>query len=303
MEKQQIEQVKKKYTKRNLIFLGLIVTFVIGGLFLMERTNVINIFPDKQKGVIKYSITDPTNIIASGSTVNSKTYDTATVTLTANRWYTLTIHGYSSGGGELVSSVVQDPDGTPLSFTKITDAGVSYGIRRIEVWAVRPTSTTANAKITITWDTTESASGWSLTEWSAGVNSTDFSAQVQTNSGSGGTSSSVTMSSFADSNNAVFFVTGIGSGSSDPSDNIVEAEGRSELADIDDGERGEHADHYQNPNGADTSLTASWTGTLDWGAIGIEVRSEGGGASNCWSGSLSAGSILSIPAGCVYHSP
>ena len=75
------------------------------------------------------------------------------------------------------------------------------------------------------------------------------------------------MASYGSSNNAVFFVTAIGGpGTPDPADNIIEAEGRSELADVDDNNRAEHADHYQNPNGGDTSLTASWTSSWDWAA-------------------------------------
>lgn len=223
------------------------------------------------------AITNPTaKIVSAGNTANLTAYDTAVVTLDAGKWYTVTAHGYRSGGFSNISSIVHDPLGTPLNFVLVTDGTTSaraqLGLRGVEVWAVKPASTTASAKITITFAAGQSAAAWSVTEWSAGVDPTTFAVQVVTNTGSAGTASSITMAAFGATDNATILVTQLGTSTADPAENIVINESRVELSEIDDAERGQHAYHYQNPNGSDTSLTASWTNAEDWRAIGIEVK-------------------------------
>lgn len=218
------------------------------------------------------AITNPTNVLNEFNTTNLGTYDTGVIVLTADRWYTISAHAYSLAGGQSLNSVTHDPLGTPRSFTLIPGAAVAWNSRRLEVWAIKPAVTTDSALIRLAWAGTQSASGWILNEWSAGVDPTTFAQQVVINSGTASTSSSVDMSSFTANDNATFFITGLGTGAGAPGKDLIAGEGRIELAENDETERAEHQDSYQNPNGGDTSLNSSWTGAMDWGAIGIEVK-------------------------------
>ena len=226
------------------------------------------------------AITTPTVILNAFDDTNLGLYDTAAVTLTAGRWYTLIVHQYSSAPAELNSTVVHDPTGTPLSFVLVSPGAVDARVipwdvqdsRCVEVWAVRPTSTTANAVIRIDPTATQSTCGWILLEWSAGVDPTDFAVQVAINNGILGTTASVTMAAYSASDNATLFVAANGTLTSGRA--LLSAdEGRTELAENTPTEvRSSVAAYYQIPHGGDTTLTATIASAQDWGAIGIEVK-------------------------------
>src|SRR3990172_5200845 len=149
------------------------------------------------------AITVPTVILNAFNDSNLGVYDTAAVVLTAGRWYTLTVHQYSSSPAESNATVIHDPDGTPLSFVLISPGAVDARVlpwdatdhRCVEVWAVRPTSDTGDAVIRIDPTATQSTCGWILAEWSDGVDPTDFAVQVVIASGSS-TSAAVTMATY-----------------------------------------------------------------------------------------------------------
>lgn len=231
------------------------------------------------------AISTPTSKLSAGNTANQSTYDTAVVTLDAGKWYIMAISGYAVANAA-ITSVVHDPLGTALNFTLISD-GVTSAVnnpydtsvnhRNHELWAVKPNSTTANALIRITWPSSRSAAGWSLTEIASGFATSGQWVQVKKATGTAGTTASLTMNSFVDGNSLLFVSWAIGTGTGDPLQNITPTESRTELIDVDDGERTEHADHYQNPNGGDTSLTSTWSSSMDWSALGVEMKAAAGG--------------------------
>ena len=241
------------------------------------------------------AISTPTDVAAvtGGNTANLSTYDTAATVLTAGRLYLLTFANYKSSSPAVPTSVTHDPVGTPLSFTKISDGThnaevVSYDAaahRAVSVWYVIPASTTASALIRVTGMGACSAAGWSLTEITSGFDATGGSTTfpgVATNSGTTSTAVSVTMASFASTDNLTYLAMAWGSGTSNPTQTVSPTESRTELEEHNDGERESLSDHYQNPNGSDTSIGATLSANQDWGAIGIEiaVQPAGGAATH-----------------------
>jgi hypothetical protein len=232
------------------------------------------------------AIATPTTITASGNAANLSVYTTAAVTLTAGRLYIIQVNGYRSSGPHVVDSVVHDAAGTPLSFTKIND-GVddaeivgwdsSSGTRRtLSTWYVIPGSTTGSAVITITWPSSRSACGWRLVEITSGFDATGGSTtfpQVVTATGTVA-AVAVTMGSFGGADSLTWLGMGWGSGTANPSETVAPTEGRTELGEHNDGERGSQGVHYENPNGSDTSIGATLSAANDWGAIGIEIAAE-----------------------------
>lgn len=225
------------------------------------------------------SISTPTSIIASGNTANLGTYDTAAVTLTSGRKYYIVITGYRTAAAT-ISSVTHDPLGTPLSFSRVTDGTtaaqvVSWdvaGHRTIEVWEVVPGSTTANALIRIIWASTQSACGWTLVEVASGFDTSGTTVQVVVGSGAATTAIALTMASFSGTDNLMLLCMGWGDGTANPTETITATEGRTELEEHNDGERASLGEHYQNPNGSDTTVGATLSAATDWGAIAIEVK-------------------------------
>jgi len=226
------------------------------------------------------AITTPTVILNAFDDTNLGLYDTAAVVLTAGRWYTLTVHQYSSAPAESNATVVHDPTGTALSFVLVSPGAVDARVipwdvqdaRCVEVWAVRPASTTASAVIRIDPTATQSTCGWILAEWSAGVDPTDFAVQVVINNGAAGTTASATMAAYGATDNATFFVAA--DGTSTGGRGLLSAdESRTELAENTPTEvRSSCANYYQIPHGGDTTLTATIASSQDWAAIGIEVK-------------------------------
>src|SRR3990172_5486048 len=231
------------------------------------------------------AITVPTVILNAFDDTNLGVYDTAAVVLTAGRWYTLTVHQYSSSPAESNATVIHDPTGTPLSFVLISPGAVDARVlpwdvadhRCVEVGAVRPASTTASAVIRIDPTATQSTCGWILAEWSAGIDDTDFAVQVVINNGAAGTTASVTMAAYGATDNATFFVAA--DGTSTGGRGLLSAnESRTELAENTPTEvRSSCANYYQIPHGGDTTLTATLATSQNWGAIGIEVKAAAAG--------------------------
>jgi len=230
------------------------------------------------------AITTPTVILNAFDDTNLGVYDTAAVVLTAGRWYTLTVHQYSSSPAESNATVIHDPTGTPLSFVLISPGAVDARVlpwdvadhRCVEVWAVRPASTTASAVIRIDPTATQSTCGWILAEWSAGVDTTDFAVQVVISTGSS-TSAAVTMATYGATDNATFFVAADGTNTGARA-LLSATESRTELAENTPTEvRSSCANYYQIPHGGDTTLTATLATSQNWGAIGIEVKAAAAG--------------------------
>lgn len=219
------------------------------------------------------AIANPVLAINNFSTTNATSYDTAAVVLTSGRRYFISLDSRGSATG--ISTVQHDPTGSPLSFTQVTDgstaAALTYGSNAyLEVWEVNVTSTTGSAVIRITANGSTNGMGWILW-YITGEDDSGTIVQVVTNSGAG-TSSSVTMATFAAVDNLTYFGT---AGQSTFADKPISPdESRVEIAETECTEQYHHADHRQNPHGSDTSLTASWTGGEDWGAIGIEIKAE-----------------------------
>ena len=245
------------------------------------------------------AISTPTTIIATGNTANLQVYDTAAVTLTADRLYIIVVNGYSSGGGVALDFIRHDPLGTALDFIQITDGTDIAQIlnwdaalhRALHVWYVIPSTTTANALIRIDWSATQSACGWRLIEiasgFQTGSTSTIFPG-VATNVDAGaGTAITCTMASFAATDNMTLLCMGWGSGTSNPTQTVAETESRTELGEHGDGERGRQGVHYQNPHGSDTSIGATLSAANEWGAIGIEIAAAGAVAAARKAGRLS----------------
>lgn len=226
------------------------------------------------------AISTPTAPLNTFDVANLGTYDTAVVVLTANRHYFLVTHGYKTTPHGTVTSVTHDPLGTPLAFSLVTDGTTTARVgpwdatdhRTLEIWRVKPSSTTASALIRIIWDATQSACGWTLVEIATGVDDAPI-VQVKNASGAAGTTASVTMSAFGATDNLTLFVAANGTGTIAPGEAFSPTEGRTELAENDETERGDHAVHYQNPNGGDTTLNMTWVSAEDWAAIGVEIKS------------------------------
>ncbi len=217
------------------------------------------------------AITSPVLALNEFNVANLGTYDTGAVVLTAGRRYFLSVHSYKATAAATVTSVTHNPLGTPLAFALATDgttpAGVTYAtLYRLETWHVDVGTTTASALIRIVLSATASAAGWIL--WYIdGEDNTGTIVKVVVATGTG-TSSLVTMNTFGATDNlAVLYSAVTGN-----LQNITVAESRVELAECDETERQNSALHYRNPHSSDTTLTASWTTSLAWAAIGIEVK-------------------------------
>jgi len=228
------------------------------------------------------AISTPTNkITAAGSISNLTQYDTAVVTLDAGKDYLLLTSSYGATS-HTVSTVQHDPVGTPLSFTRISDGTTSAqkqnwdaaAHRIVEAWRVRPGAGTASALVRIVFTGTQSAACWTLLEIASGVDNTTPFVKVVVNSGTAGTAASATMNAFGATDNLLLMIVALGTGTADPAENVVATESRTEIAEIDDAERSQHATHYQNPNGGDTSIGATWTNAEDWACIGIEIKAD-----------------------------
>ena len=237
------------------------------------------------------AISTPTNIAAvtGGSTANASIYTTASSVLSAGATYLLTIGGYRSGGGQTPSQVSHDPAGTPLSFSLVSAGGIgaeinnydAVGRRHVSVWRVTPVSDTGSAGIRITFPATQSSAGWSLTELETGVDGVTPVVQVKKASGTASTAANPgAMSTFTNADSLTYLAIGWGDGTANPTETIVATESRTELEEHSDGERLKLSDHYQNPNGGDTSIGATLSATVDWGAIGIEFLASAGALSD-----------------------
>jgi hypothetical protein len=225
------------------------------------------------------AISTPTTVTASGSTANAGTYDTAAVTLTANRLYVIVCTGYRAGGGTNMTSITHDPLGTPLAFSEVTGQnGATWDAaahRSMEIYYVIPASTTANALVRIVWAATQSSMGWRLMEIQSGFDptggTTTFPQSTITVDAGAGTAIAATMSSFGATDNLTLLCMGWGQGTANPSETIAATESRSELGEHNDGERTSQGVHYQNPHGSDTSVGATLSANQEWAIAAIEV--------------------------------
>jgi hypothetical protein len=233
-------------------------------------------------------ISTPTTVLSSGDTTNSSSYTTASTVLTAGRLYIIVIGGYRVSGAVNAASIIHDVSGTSTNFARISDGvtdAVAQGFgdttrRIVAAWSVIPGSTTASAPITVNWTSTQSSMSWHLLEIASGFDATTTFPQVKAaiSSVTGTTIDPGTMGSFGSSDNMLLFAMAIGTGTGNPTQTIANNESRVELDEHGDGERTRQATHYQNPNGGDTTINATISGSTHWGAIGIEIAATAGGA-------------------------
>lgn len=199
-------------------------------------------------------------------------FDTSAIVLQAGKTYLIGIGNRTSGENKKVSTVVHDPTGTPLSFSQLTDGSTGADAaltssRNVEIWAVTPASTTSSAVIRITFAAGTDAFGadWILFHFDDPVDAV----QVTINEDGSGTSATGTLSTFSDTDNVTLFEVFIAEAQSVSS--VSPDEGRSELAEGGQTQQYHQTIHYQNPNGSDTSLTATLSVTESWSTISVEL--------------------------------
>lgn len=207
---------------------------------------------------------------------NSGTGGTGTDSLVSGSLYIVHITSYSAGAAELPTSVVFDPGGADeLTFAVLTDGTdtaeqTGYGLTgqtHAAYYAFAPANTAASF-FRVTFGGTQSAAQIAITKIEGaktGGGSTTFP-QLVLNSGTG-TSATCTMASFVDANSATLMLVA----REDHNQTFSPDESRSEIYDYTDAERTSMCWHEQNPNGSDTSLSATLSTSDDWVVFGIEL--------------------------------
>lgn len=241
-------------------------------------TNVQNFFDTDNQGIYN---TDGSGSLSGGES------GSATYQLVAGRHYfvQIAIHGTTSGNP---TSVVFDPDGTPLSLSVVSD-GVTDALqtgwdtdtaKAASLWHVHVSANTAVSFFRITLPATQSCCSV-IVFYVEGEDDTGLIVQVVKATGTS-TTPAVTMASFAATDNGLLFAVFRAGGSA--TDTITPTESRSELSETMDTERSHPALHYQLPNGGDTSVNASIASAV-WCAFGVELKA----------GAAAAGAEIGLP--------
>jgi len=204
-----------------------------------------------------------------GSTTNGSTYTTASITMTIDTLILCWVANEEGG-------TLTDPDtvaSTSVSFTKILggiDDGATSG--RISLWGAIPTSTvTETVTATFTTGGSQANCSWSLTEVDgADVSTTVANAIVQSasvTSGSQGTSGSITLAAFGDTDNRPF----AGFYTSQANTSLVAGTDFSLLGTSNPGETNSIGSEWRS-DAVDTGPDMSWTGTSHYAGIAVEVK-------------------------------
>lgn len=227
---------------------------------------------------LTFSVLDSGYQIANQSTYNTQSDAGIThvtgdglVTLVSGRLYYLVLAGDRTGGFLQATSVQQDPDGTPLSFSYIPSSLVltPVGDGGHQVWKVVPGSTTADAQIRVVFSSSISDLIWVLIEVT-GYDGTGTEVQ-RVNANGTASPGSVTMSSYGATDNAILSILSLAEFATG---STIVGE-HTELADIDDTERTQLMVQVNNPHGSDTTPSGTYTGSFEWVMQGIEVKASG----------------------------
>lgn len=205
-----------------------------------------------------------TPLTDSGSESDSATYNTASINPTANRLVLLHVAsmGDSSDAGAIPSSVT----GNNLTWVQVATA-LSPGNVRNTVFRALGSSPSSGAA-TITFPDTQGNATWSVIEFSGvhtgGTNGSMAVVQAVTANGTAA-SGAVTLASFANAANATYVTFAI-----DAAQNLLPTS-FTEFADNNTGAPA-HASAAAYFLGNDTSADYEWSSSVNFAAIGIEVR-------------------------------
>lgn len=200
-------------------------------------------------------------------TANTTSYaDTETTTPAANSALLCFIYNTASPGGA-VSSV------TAYGATWAELATVSSSNGRLSVWWAYAGGSPSSSTATVAFAANQTGCAFDIIEIT-GADTSDFTVQQPTNSGTG-TSGSVTLSAFGDATNNGC-VAGFG---------ILANEAMTEDATATWTERSDAG--YNSPTtrlavatrtGEDTTASYSWTSSVAWAGIAVEIKAASGGA-------------------------
>lgn len=228
------------------------------------------------------------NALTSGSdTVDRTTYTTASVTPTANALVLVAAYSRRNPGVD-VSSI----SGNGLTWVKIASVtSTALTFRYISLWRAMGASPSAGT-IGITWAGQCNNSAWSVFEITGtDTSGTDGSgAIVQSGTSpdpSTGTSGTITLSAFGSTNNM-----GVGFFHHNADEATTPGSGFTEIHDIQISENtaGMNTEYKVNDNTVD----ASWTTSIDWLGIAIEVKQDTSTSSIKTINGLAYGSVKTV---------
>lgn len=175
--------------------------------------------------------------------------------------------------------------GAPPSVTGVASANVTFAeigtaggvvydtTRRIQAWFVIPGSTFAGETVTITCDGTSTGMDSSIIEWT-GHDPSGTIVQSATNGASSGTSLTVTLSAFGNSNNRPLAYFGHRA-----NEVTTEGTGYTELDDGNHASPSAGSETIWHSSSADTTPNASWATSAGNGGFAVEIKAlvAGGG--------------------------
>lgn len=211
-------------------------------------------------------------------------FTTASISPTGN---SLILLAFSVRNGSSTDPTIASVAGNGLTWVLVDSSAWdpdSTSRRKLFVYRAMGASPSTGA-ITITTDQTETDVSWSVDEFSnvvtTGANGADAVVQSVDNNDDGVTELTVTLSAFADSDNATY-----GAFSQYNSQSTSEEAGYTQLSDVNTD--GGNSTSTQFLNSADTSVYASWADSTKCGGIGIEIAvTAGSSASPSFSPSVS----------------
>lgn len=206
-----------------------------------------------------------TNLLVGGSVASSNSYTTASVTLQAN---TLILLAITLDNGGTPAPTINTPTMTGVTFVQIgtiTDAG---GTRRTSLFRTMATAQTTGT-ITIGLGATLGTDGinWSVDSFSnvdiTGSNGANAIVQSNTGTESGGTSLTITLGAFSNTNNATYGAIGMNANFA-----ITAGSGFSQLGQVTN--KGQLQTEFDTVN--NTSVSWSWTGGAVTEGVGVEIK-------------------------------
>jgi hypothetical protein len=201
---------------------------------------------------------------ASGGGASADVFQTDTISPTGNSLVLAVVEGFRDAGASAAPTL----SGVMTTWTQVASQ-VFDTDRRITLYRSLQ-ATPVPGKVTITFAAAQDAAAWSILEFgnvdTAGVNGADAVVQSATDTATGATSLSITLSAFGAAANATFgaFATNATSG-------ITPGTGFTEIDDVTEGGGLFTEWRVDNDTGVDASDSAS--ASVNWGGIAIEVKS------------------------------
>lgn len=228
-----------------------------------------------------------TSLEGAASATNATSYETGSITPTANRLILAAVGHSRAGSG---ANEVPTLTGNGLTWVEVgtvQSADASAG-RRVTVFRAMGASPSAGV-VTIDFaGATQGRCAWSIVEFSdvdtGGTNGSAAVVQFQTASATTGTAGTADFTAaFGDAvNNATYSAITTAGGTANP---ITEEAGFTELHDLQPGTEAQRLETMWRL-GEDQTPAPTWTDSLHWAQLVVEIKAAGGGGTQSLTGTL-----------------